>query len=558
VISYTLSDKQLDEAKNELDELRQNDLSHQRFYIFKVNNAFNELCNSNNSYTENNILKYLVSECLKNKNNLLKIKKIILDFTKQSDYKFLSERSIKKLNTILDYLNFLHNNNINSINKKFIYIKTFKQAKNIKLLNEEIEIIRKYKKSTDTKELEKLSVSYLEKESLLYKNFVADFYSNSSTQLNNHFDKSLFYDFYSIKSNIAKYIGYLALIFTIFGYALYWLYASTTIGYMPSLSENKIVKIGFDFALLLLIVIIFLSSSNYFIYKIYINGVKKSKKISFGFAFSQIYFFVFLFIPFLTQTESLMQYFSEIGIMNFIFENLQNILSTYYILVIICLFCCINWKEFFVDFYLILLFILIDTTLTLCVYSIYKEINFIFFIYTILLLLFLRILSFSPNLSYKGIFITLIVISVIFAFFFNKNIIRAERIGNYFDNVSFNSDTLKNDILKLPTCFNDYNLTCIENESKSKVDINNLFVVLKAADESYYQAFIAENDFNTTIESVANFNLPKCDQNTTMACYVVNKKENNATIKKYHTIFKNIKFDKKQYFINFKIDKNIN
>ena len=57
---------------------------------------------------------------------------------------------------------------------------------------------------------------------------------------------------------------------------------------------------------------------------------------------------------------------------------------------------------------------------------------------------------------------------------------------------------------------------------------------------------------------MANFNLPKCDQNTTIACYVVNKKENNATIKKYHTIFKNIKFDKKQYFINFKIDKNIN
>ena len=204
------------------------------------------------------------------------------------------------------------------------------------------------------------------------------------------------------------------------------------------------------------------------------------------------------------------------------------------------------------------MFILVDTTLTLCVYSIYKEINFIFFIYTILLLLFLRMLSFSPNLSYKGIFITLIVISVIFAFFFNKNIIRAERIGNYFDNVSFNADTLKNDILKLPTCFHDYNLTCIENESKSKIDINNLFVVLKAADESYYQALIAKNDFNTTIESVANFNLPKCDQNTTIACYMVNKKENNATIKNYHTIFKNIKFDKKQYFINFKIDKNIN
>ena len=116
----TLSDKQLDEAKKELDELRQNDLSHQRFYIFKVNNALNELCNSSNSYAENSILKNLVSECLKNKNNILKIKKIILDFTKQSDYKFLSEKSIKKLNTILDDLNFLHNNNINSINKKFI------------------------------------------------------------------------------------------------------------------------------------------------------------------------------------------------------------------------------------------------------------------------------------------------------------------------------------------------------------------------------------------------------------------------------------------------------
>lgn len=543
-------------------------------YIWKISRTLDKLKKSNFSSVEKIIINIFESGYAKRMNRTDEAIDFLQKFTKQDNFKILSDTARGLINEIEQYLLVLKQDNIYSANRTAFRTTIIRYIKSIKILKEEKEIIERYIKSRNIKEQKNLNYEFFEKENVLY-----DVYNNLSNILEDasimqsyirHMKNSIYFNFLNLIFIAAKHIVLLFWMVVFIGGAFCLPYFFK-IGIPPQINTTEIIPLLFFVGALGLLYVVTVGLLS-FIGSYFIFNVKTNQKwINRYFIIIQIYLFAILTIPFLYEIKFFSKY------LNPILNNFGAILVVYFI-VSISYFVLSMFKigKFKDDVNLfIFLHPLFDFLLIVIVYSGYKDIVPPVFLCFFLIIIVTRIAAFSKYFDYKIVFWLSFLIGLGPMWLLSPDFVRMIKLANYKANFIVKNEFIESEKLdKIPLCFKDYNDTCknLKLSDDNKTAINNLIVKVKFDEQYFFKAQVPKDEFNITKERIMRyqdgnstdisqkmfkiFKVKECEHNSTVSCYIDNDKEGNITIKHYHKDMENIiQNENDKYFIEFPVRK---
>lgn len=543
-------------------------------YIWKISRTLDKLKKSNFSSVEKIIINIFESGYAKRMNRTDEAIDFLQKFTKQDNFKILSDTARGLINEIEQYLLVLKQDNIYSANRTAFRTTIIRYIKSIKILKEEKEIIERYIKSRNIKEQKNLNYEFFEKENVLY-----DVYNNLSNILEDasimqsyirHMKNSIYFNFLNLISIAAKHIVLLFWMVVFIGGAFCLPYFFK-IGIPPQINTTEIIPLLFFVGALGLLYVVTVGLLS-FIGSYFIFNVKTNQKwINRYFIIIQIYLFAILTIPFLYEIKFFSKY------LNPILNNFGAILVVYFIVSISYFVLSMFKTGKFKDDVNLFIFLhpLFDFLLIVIVYSGYKDIVPPVFLCFFLIIIVTRIAAFSKYFDYKIVFWLSFLIGLGPMWLLSPDFVRMIKLANYKANFIVKNEFIESEKLdKIPLCFKDYNDTCknLKLSDDNKTAINNLIVKVKFDEQYFFKAQVPKNEFNITKERIMRyqdgnstdisqkmfkiFKVKECEHNSTVSCYIDNDKEGNITIKHYHKDMENIiQNENDKYFIEFPVRK---
>lgn len=543
-------------------------------YIWKISRTLDKLKKSNFSSVEKIIINIFESGYAKRMNRTDEAIDFLQKFTKQDNFKILSDTARGLINEIEQYLLVLKQDNIYSANRTAFRTTIIRYIKSIKILKEEKEIIERYIKSRNIKEQKNLNYEFFEKENVLY-----DVYNNLSNILEDasimqsyirHMKNSIYFNFLNLIFIAAKHIVLLFWMVVFIGGAFCLPYFFK-IGIPPQINTTEIIPLLFFVGALGLLYVVTVGLLS-FIGSYFIFNVKTNQKwINRYFIIIQIYLFAILTIPFLYEIKFFSKY------LNPILNNFGAILVVYFIVSISYFVLSMFKTGKFKDDVNLFIFLhpLFDFLLIVIVYSGYKDIVPPVFLCFFLIIIVTRIAAFSKYFDYKIVFWLSFLIGLGPMWLLSPDFVRMIKLANYKANFIVKNEFIESEKLdKIPLCFKDYNDTCknLKLSDDSKTAINNLIVKVKFDEQYFFKAQVPKDEFNITKERIMRyqdgnstdisqkmfkiFKVKECEHNSTVSCYIDNDKEGNITIKHYHKDMENIiQNENDKYFIEFPVRK---
>ncbi|WP_454990606.1 hypothetical protein [Campylobacter rectus] len=543
-------------------------------YIWKISRTLDKLKKSNFSSVEKIIINIFESGYAKRMNRTDEAIDFLQKFTKQDNFKILSDTARGLINEIEQYLLVLKQDNIYSANRTAFRTTIIRYIKSIKILKEEKEIIERYIKSRNIKEQKNLNYEFFEKENVLY-----DVYNNLSNILEDasimqsyirHMKNSIYFNFLNLISIAAKHIVLLFWMVVFIGGAFCLPYFFK-IGIPPQINTTEIIPLLFFVGALGLLYVVTVGLLS-FIGSYFIFNVKTNQKwINRYFIIIQIYLFAILTIPFLYEIKFFSKY------LNPILNNFGAILVVYFIVSISYFVLSMFKTGKFKDDVNLFIFLhpLFDFLLIVIVYSGYKDIVPPVFLCFFLIIIVTRIAAFSKYFDYKIVFWLSFLIGLGPMWLLSPDFVRMIKLANYKANFIVKNEFIESEKLdKIPLCFKDYNDTCknLKLSDDNKTAINNLIVKVKFDEQYFFKAQVPKDEFNITKERIMRyqdgnstdisqkmfkiFKVKECEHNSTVSCYIDNDKEGNITIKHYHKDMENIiQNENDKYFIEFPVRK---
>lgn len=543
-------------------------------YIWKISRTLDKLKKSNFSSVEKIIINIFESGYAKRMNRTDEAIDFLQKFTKQDNFKILSDTARGLINEIEQYLLVLKQDNIYSANRTAFRTTIIRYIKSIKILKEEKEIIERYIKSRNIKEQKNLNYEFFEKENVLY-----DVYNNLSNILEDasimqsyirHMKNSIYFNFLNLISIAAKHIVLLFWMVVFIGGAFCLPYFFK-IGIPPQINTTEIIPLLFFVGALGLLYVVTVGLLS-FIGSYFIFNVKTNEKwINIYFIIVQIYLFAILTIPFLYEIKFFSKY------LNPILNNFGAILVVYFIVSISYFVLSMFKTGKFKDDVNLFIFLhpLFDFLLIVIVYSGYKDIVPPVFLCFFLIIIVTRIAAFSKYFDYKIVFWLSFLIGLGPMWLLSPDFVRMIKLANYKANFIVKNEFIESEKLdKIPLCFKDYNDTCknLKLSDDNKTAINNFIVKVKFDEQYFFKAQVPKDEFNITKERIMRyqdgnstdisqkmfkiFKVKECEHNSTVSCYIDNDKEGNITIKHYHKDMENIiQNENDKYFIEFPVRK---
>lgn len=543
-------------------------------YIWKISRTLDKLKKSNFSNVEKIIIDIFKSGYAKRMNRTDEAIDFLQKFTKQDNFKILSDTARGLINEIEQYLLVLKQDNIYSANRTAFRTTIIRYIKSIKILKEEKEIIERYIKSRNIKEQKNLNYEFFEKENVLY-----DVYNNLSNILEDasimqsyirHMKNSIYFNFLNLIFIAAKHIVLLFWMVVFIGGAFCLPYFFK-IGIPPQINTTEIIPLLFFVGALGLLYVVTVGLLS-FIGSYFIFNVKTNQKwINRYFIIIQIYLFAILTIPFLYEIKFFSKY------LNPILNNFGAILVVYFIVSISYFVLSMFKTGKFKDDVNLFIFLhpLFDFLLIVIVYSGYKDIVPPVFLCFFLIIIVTRIAAFSKYFDYKIVFWLSFLIGLGPMWLLSPDFVRMIKLANYKANFIVKNEFIESEKLdKIPLCFKDYNDTCknLKLSDDNKTAINNLIVKVKFDEQYFFKAQVPKDEFNITKERIMRyqdgnstdisqkmfkiFKVKECEHNSTVSCYIDNDKEGNITIKHYHKDMENIiQNENDKYFIEFPVRK---
>lgn len=543
-------------------------------YIWKISRTLDKLKKSNFSSVEKIIINIFESGYAKRMNRTDEAIDFLQKFTKQDNFKILSDTARGLINEIEQYLLVLKQDNIYSANRTAFRTTIIRYIKSIKILKEEKEIIERYIKSRNIKEQKNLNYEFFEKENVLY-----DVYNNLSNILEDasimqsyirHMKNSIYFNFLNLISIAAKHIVLLFWMVVFIGGAFCLPYFFK-IGIPPQINTTEIIPLLFFVGALGLLYVVTVGLLS-FIGSYFIFNVKTNQKwINRYFIIIQIYLFAILTIPFLYEIKFFSKY------LNPILNNFGAILVVYFIVSISYFVLSMFKTGKFKDDVNLFIFLhpLFDFLLIVIVYSGYKDIVPPVFLCFFLIIIVTRIAAFSKYFDYKIVFWLSFLIGLGPMWLLSPDFVRMIKLANYKANFIVKNEFIESEKLdKIPLCFKDYNDTCknLKLSDDNKTAINNFIVKVKFDEQYFFKAQVPKDEFNITKERIMRyqdgnstdisqkmfkiFKVKECEHNSTVSCYIDNDKEGNITIKHYHKDMENIiQNENDKYFIEFPVRK---
>ncbi|WP_314703171.1 hypothetical protein [Campylobacter rectus] len=543
-------------------------------YIWKISRTLDKLKKSNFSSVEKIIINIFESGYAKRMNRTDEAIDFLQKFTKQDNFKILSDTARGLINEIEQYLLVLKQDNIYSANRTAFRTTIIRYIKSIKILKEEKEIIERYIKSRNIKEQKNLNYEFFEKENVLY-----DVYNNLSNILEDasimqsyirHMKNSIYFNFLNLIFIAAKHIVLLFWMVVFIGGAFCLPYFFK-IGIPPQINTTEIIPLLFFVGALGLLYVVTVGLLS-FIGSYFIFNVKTNQKwINRYFIIIQIYLFAILTIPFLYEIKFFSKY------LNPILNNFGAILVVYFIVSISYFVLSMFKTGKFKDDVNLFIFLhpLFDFLLIVIVYSGYKDIVPPVFLCFFLIIIVTRIAAFSKYFDYKIVFWLSFLIGLGPMWLLSPDFVRMIKLANYKANFIVKNEFIESEKLdKIPLCFKDYNDTCknLKLSDDNKTAINNLIVKVKFDEQYFFKAQVPKDEFNITKERIMRyqdgnstdisqkmfkiFKVKECEHNSTVSCYIDNDKEGNITIKHYHKDMENIiQNENDKYFIEFPVRK---
>ena len=543
-------------------------------YIWKISRTLDKLKKSNFSSVEKIIINIFESGYAKRMNRTDEAIDFLQKFTKQDNFKILSDTARGLINEIEQYLLVLKQDNIYSANRTAFRTTIIRYIKSIKILKEEKEIIERYIKSRNIKEQKNLNYEFFEKENVLY-----DVYNNLSNILEDasimqsyirHMKNSIYFNFLNLISIAAKHIVLLFWMVVFAGGILCSFYF-IEIGIPPQINTTEIIPLLFFVGALGLLYVVTVGLLS-FIGSYFIFNVKTNEKwINIYFIIVQIYLFAILTIPFLYEIKFFSKY------LNPILNNFGIILVVYFIASISYFVLSMFKTGKFKDDVNLFIFLhpLFDFLLIVIVYSGYKDIVPPVFLCFFLIIIVTRIAAFSKYFDYKIVFWLSFLIGLGPMWLLSPDFVRMIKLANYKANFIVKNEFIESEKLdKIPLCFKDYNDTCknLKLSDDNKTAINNFIVKVKFDEQYFFKAQVPKDEFNITKERIMRyqdgnstdisqkmfkiFKVKECEHNSTVSCYIDNDKEGNITIKHYHKDMENIiQNENDKYFIEFPVRK---
>ena len=543
-------------------------------YIWKISRTLDKLKKSNFSSVEKIIINIFESGYAKRMNRTDEAIDFLQKFTKQDNFKILSDTARGLINEIEQYLLVLKQDNIYSANRTAFRTTIIRYIKSIKILKEDKEIIERYIKSRNIKEQKNLNYEFFEKENVLY-----DVYNNLSNILEDasimqsyirHMKNSIYFNFLNLIFIAAKHIVLLFWMVVFIGGAFCLPYFFK-IGIPPQINTTEIIPLLFFVGALGLLYVVTVGLLS-FIGSYFIFNVKTNQKwINRYFIIIQIYLFAILTIPFLYEIKFFSKY------LNPILNNFGAILVVYFIVSISYFVLSMFKTGKFKDDVNLFIFLhpLFDFLLIVIVYSGYKDIVPPVFLCFFLIIIVTRIAAFSKYFDYKIVFWLSFLIGLGPMWLLSPDFVRMIKLANYKANFIVKNEFIESEKLdKIPLCFKDYNDTCknLKLSDDNKTAINNLIVKVKFDEQYFFKAQVPKDEFNITKERIMRyqdgnstdisqkmfkiFKVKECEHNSTVSCYIDNDKEGNITIKHYHKDMENIiQNENDKYFIEFPVRK---
>ena len=543
-------------------------------YIWKISRTLDKLKKSNFSSVEKIIINIFESGYAKRMNRTDEAIDFLQKFTKQDNFKILSDTARGLINEIEQYLLVLKQDNIYSANRTAFRTTIIRYIKSIKILKEEKEIIERYIKSRNIKEQKNLNYEFFEKENVLY-----DVYNNLSNILEDasimqsyirHMKNSIYFNFLNLIFIAAKHIVLLFWMVVFIGGAFCLPYFFK-IGIPPQINTTEIIPLLFFVGALGLLYVVTVGLLS-FIGSYFIFNVKTNQKwINRYFIIIQIYLFAILTIPFLYEIKFFSKY------LNPILNNFGIILVVYFIASISYFVLSMFKTGKFKDDVNLFIFLhpLFDFLLIVIVYSGYKDIVPPVFLCFFLIIIVTRIAAFSKYFDYKIVFWLSFLIGLGPMWLLSPDFVRMIKLANYKANFIVKNEFIESEKLdKIPLCFKDYNDTCknLKLSDDNKTAINNFIVKVKFDEQYFFKAQVPKDEFNITKERIMRyqdgnstdisqkmfkiFKVKECEHNSTVSCYIDNDKEGNITIKHYHKDMENIiQNENDKYFIEFPVRK---
>ena len=543
-------------------------------YIWKISRTLDKLKKSNFSSVEKIIINIFESGYAKRMNRTDEAIDFLQKFTKQDNFKILSDTARGLINEIEQYLLVLKQDNIYSANRTAFRTTIIRYIKSIKILKEEKEIIERYIKSRNIKEQKNLNYEFFEKENVLY-----DVYNNLSNILEDasimqsyirHMKNSIYFNFLNLISIAAKHIVLLFWMVVFAGGILCSFYF-IEIGIPPQINTTEIIPLLLFIGILGLAYVVTVGLLS-FIGSYFIFNVKTNQKwINRYFIITQIYLFAILTIPFLYEIKFFSKY------LNPILNNFGIILVVYFIASISYFVLSMFKTGKFKDDVNLFIFLhpLFDFLLIVIVYSGYKDIVLPVFLCFFLIIIVTRIAAFSKYFDYKIVFWLSFLIGLGPMWLLSPDFVRMIKLANYKANFIVKNEFIESEKLdKIPLCFKDYNDTCknLKLSDDNKTAINNFIVKVKFDEQYFFKAQVPKDEFNITKERIMRyqdgnstdisqkmfkiFKVKECEHNSTVSCYIDNDKEGNITIKHYHKDMENIiQNENDKYFIEFPVRK---
>lgn len=543
-------------------------------YIWKISRTLDKLKKSNFSSVEKIIINIFESGYAKRMNRTDEAIDFLQKFTKQDNFKILSDTARGLINEIEQYLLVLKQDNIYSANRTAFRTTIIRYIKSIKILEEEKEIIKRHIKSRSIKEQKNLNYGFFEKENVLY-----DVYNNLSNILEDasimqsyirHMKNSIYFNFLNLISIAAKHIVLLFWMVVFAGGILCSFYF-IEIGIPPQINTTEIIPLLLFIGILGLAYVVTVGLLS-FIGSYFIFNVKTNQKwINRYFIITQIYLFAILTIPFLYEIKFFSKY------LNPILNNFGIILVVYFIASISYFVLSMFKTGKFKDDVNLFIFLhpLFDFLLIVIVYSGYKDIVLPVFLCFFLIIIVTRIAAFSKYFDYKIVFWLSFLIGLGPMWLLSPDFVRMIKLANYKANFIVKNEFIESEKLdKIPLCFKDYNDTCknLKLSDDNKTAINNFIVKVKFDEQYFFKAQVPKDEFNITKERIMRyqdgnstdisqkmfkiFKVKECEHNSTVSCYIDNDKEGNITIKHYHKDMENIiQNENDKYFIEFPVRK---
>ncbi len=545
-----------------------------KLYIWKISRTLDKLKKSNFSSVEKIIIDIFESGYAKRMNRTDEAIDFLQKFTKQDNFKILSDTARGLINEIEQYLLVLKQDNIYSANRTAFRTTIIRYIKSIKILEEEKEIIKRHIKSRSIKEQKNLNYGFFEKENVLY-----DVYNNLNNILEDvsimqsyirHMKNSMYFNFLNLISIAAKHTVLLFWMVVFIGGAFCLPYFFK-IGIPPQINVNEIIPLLLFIGILGLAYVVTVGLLS-FIGSYFIFNVKTNQKwVNRYFIITQIYLFAILTIPFLYEIKFFSKY------LNPILNNFGAILVVYFIASIsYFVLSILKTRKFKDDTNLFILsYPIFDLLLIIIVYSRYENIEPLILLYFFMTVLLARIIAFLKYFDYKVVFWLSFFIGLGPIYLLSPDFVEMIKLANYKTNFTVKNGFIESEKLdKIPLCFQDYNGTCknLKLSDDNKTAINNLIVKVKFDEQYFFKAQVPKDEFNITKERVIRyqdenltdisqkmfkiFKVKECEYNSTTSCYIHNDKEGNITIKHYHKDMENIiQNENDKYFIEFPVRK---